>query len=374
MIQDLLEIVLAYFQYLASILQTKGVRFTWSWLETGQGMSFVRLDEAFFTDNIPDLVYDARIFFVIISIILPLLLIFLGLLTFNEPNVVVWYFLLLTSVFTLVSGVCAAVISQTVDLNISFTVAQGLMYGGAAGVLLCSVAYLCRRLNRTEADEWLEGAVNEDALTARRKLKDLEASRKERELRLRERRAELASRSVSRFDVANRATLAITIDDEAQQKDKEDEELKRQAAAVVLLTKKDIFRMQTQHLRLPPFIQGLIFGIVVLAGGIVLVLGSIIVEFNTGPVGPFIFAIGVTLIVIGVLVLAWTLPSLARSGREAKWHISSFLQENGMRLLLLLIMVLYIPIGSSSIIIFNCNQFDCPVWVPTDRSGHLHLL
>jgi hypothetical protein len=137
MIQDLLEIVLAYFQYLASILQTKGVRFTWSWLETGQGMSFVRLDEAFFTDNIPDLVYDARIFFVIISIILPLLLIFLGLLTFNEPNVVVWYFLLLTSVFTLVSGVCAAVISQTVDLNISFTVAQGLMYWGAAGVLQC---------------------------------------------------------------------------------------------------------------------------------------------------------------------------------------------------------------------------------------------
>eukprot|EP00672_Neobodo_designis_P019620 CAMPEP_0174843636 /NCGR_PEP_ID=MMETSP1114-20130205/10642_1 /TAXON_ID=312471 /ORGANISM="Neobodo designis, Strain CCAP 1951/1" /LENGTH=1331 /DNA_ID=CAMNT_0016077861 /DNA_START=318 /DNA_END=4313 /DNA_ORIENTATION=+ len=352
MIQDLLEIVVAYYQYLASILQTKGVGYTLPWVRTGESMSFVSLDEAFFSAYIPNVTADARVFFIIVSIIIPLILVFLGLLTLNPPSVVVWYFVLLASVFTLLAGVLAAIISQTVGLNISFLAAQVLMYVGVGGLVLCFVAFLCNRMSRDEELEEMEGAVNEEALEARRLLNEklaLRRTREEREARLREKRVE-----------AGMSAIVPVSGPKQAQEDKEIAELERKAASVVNLSKKEVFRLQTKSMEVGAFVQGLLFGLVLLAVGAILIIGSEVVGIDAGALGTFAFIIGVTFVLIAVLVIAWTLPSVSRGGRESKWHASQFLQENGMRLLILLMMILYIPIGSSSIVIFNCNDFTCP--------------
>ena len=285
MIQDLVEIVLAYFQYLSSILDTPGVAYPYPWLSVRPFLGFIELSAPVIS-NILAFAADSRLYFMFISLIVPLILVFAGLLALNPKKVVLWYFLLLASLIALLTGVLATVIAETIGIDIEFTTSLFLMGGGGGVFVICILSALINK---------------------------------------------------------------FLLSDEIQ------EELSSS------LSLKERFELDTRDFQCGSFLQGLLQSALFSAVGIaIFFFVNFLIQFSTFVFQSAITAIAAVLIIIGVMLFLWNLLQVTQRGRRLRWHAGEFMEANFMKLLLLLTSILYIPIGSSTVAIFNCNPFTCP--------------
>src|SRR5687768_12057312 len=132
MLTDLIEIILSFIQYVAMILTTDGVNFPESWQVTSSFVALSNLQQEFFAKHTNFIPTDFRVYFVFVSVLIPLALIFLGLLALNSKKVVVWYFALLAGIVMVVVGALAAIIRASGSFDIVPRLAEVLIAIGGA--------------------------------------------------------------------------------------------------------------------------------------------------------------------------------------------------------------------------------------------------
>eukprot|EP00758_Cryptobia_borreli_P016263 Tbor_TRINITY_DN6091_c0_g1::TRINITY_DN6091_c0_g1_i3::g.11186::m.11186 len=126
----------------------------------------------------------------------------------------------------------------------------------------------------------------------------------------------------------------------------------------------DAMAQETAYMSLMEEFEGFALVIILFAVGIIFTgaFPSVLESLRGGgsrDILDVLFPIGCFLILLSVIVLIWTLIGFFHKGRIIRWKISIALTSNTMLLLLVAMSFLYIPIASSSILMFNCNTLEC---------------
>jgi hypothetical protein len=120
-------------------------------------LSSIQLNTAIISEWWPAL-NDIRVFFTVVSVVIPLVFIFAGLVFLNEKRVVLWYLCLLVGCMLVVAGAFGRIIVATTQLPLTSADCQMMMYIGAGIILACAVVYLirrrcCREAGHPDSDE-----------------------------------------------------------------------------------------------------------------------------------------------------------------------------------------------------------------------------
>lgn len=295
MLADLFEIILNYYQYFALILQTEGVEFPSSWSASGDTISIANLDLAFFRDQAELVPKD---------------------LDFRV------YFMLVCVVIPLALNFFGLfLLNSHVVIVWYFVALMGLMMtsAGLAGTLL------------KQSDDF-----SLDADTAN---------------------------SMLVFGIAMLVFCFVTLLIRKTAGCCEDD---RQKIDTKGMSIKQILALETRDCNLTGSVEYM--GIVVA----LLILGCIFAGFmsstalsthrvgiNSTSFANFTFSLGLIIIIVGGIVFLWTMASVCEVGRRAQWHFSNFVQSNLMKIILIIMSVVYMPVGSGVFLMFNCNVFKC---------------
>ena len=142
MVIDILEIIVAYMQYLVLLMRVEGVNLPASWVSTAHAASIIDIDAGWFAKYSPTLPIDFRVYFLIVSVLLPLAVIFFGLFALNTKLVVVWYFTLLCGIAMLLAGVLGTIFATATPYTLANSTIEGLLLAGGIIIIVCTIA--CR--------------------------------------------------------------------------------------------------------------------------------------------------------------------------------------------------------------------------------------
>lgn len=141
----LIEIFLSYFQYLTLLLSVQEHNFPSVWTDSASYFSLTTLDIDFWSGVLTFIPTDSRTYFMVVSVVLPLTIIFIGLLSLNSKRVVIWYFILVASVVSILAGALARIISSSTSLYLDSNFANLMMIAGSCGVVICFLVFLADR-------------------------------------------------------------------------------------------------------------------------------------------------------------------------------------------------------------------------------------
>lgn len=250
------------------------------------------LGAEFFQKIAPEL-DDFRLQFIAISLVLPIIFIYMGLLFVNPLRVILWYFMIMFGVLTIFVGAAGAIINQIasssqVRFQLSRNAANILIIMGCIALFLCVALYAARNhlLTCCNAKAWKE-VSNKHLSLEERMATEIE-------------------------EVDWNATISRLI-------------------TIVLF-----------------ILIGASFVGAVNLGGPVL------------PIASLARGLGWTCISIAIATTPYFILGLFHTGREWQWKIAHFMEQNFLRFYLLLLSIIYIPVGASLFLVFNCNDFACP--------------
>jgi hypothetical protein len=310
MIQDLIEILIAYFQYLAlAINVAEGAAeqsSTWSSVKTGVNLSV--LGEQFFSSFfsfLPSTV-DARHYFLVVGVLLPLAIVGFGLLALLPARIVAWYLLMLTGLGLAVIGVVVATTNEVAAAAGVFR-KDGvlLIVTGVVLIVFGMFVALVYRMATSRTDEQHRQESDEEQLDG--------------------------------MDETNKAEMV-----------NEHEDL------TTLFTRRRVFSaMRVVELALSTLafiLAGLYFV------GVLPVVPSRVRDVLAGGAVP----LGVLLFLAAAFTATWLLLSFSKRGSDALRRLGALLTKRVMKTVLVAMSLLYMPIAKSTLILFNCTTFSCP--------------
>ena len=155
MLLDLLEMFVAYYQYLYLILVIPKITYPASWQSTGVAFSVIALGKEIFQSEI-DFVSEFRIYFTLTSVMLPLFIIFIGLFALNSKRTVIWFFILLIGLLLGATGAAALAITAAFGTSISSDAAINLLIVGSCILVFCITTFLIQRFTSCCSEEQVE--------------------------------------------------------------------------------------------------------------------------------------------------------------------------------------------------------------------------
>ena len=308
MIPDLVELVIAYFQYLALLLNVAESAFpgTWNTMKTGVNLSV--LSEQFFQSVFPFVpsTIDARHYFLVIGVMIPLLIVSFGLLALIATRIVAWFCFMLSGLAVLAAGAIVATTAAIPDLS----------HGDGIILIVCGISMIVfggfvalvyhmatKRLTSLEDDE-----SDEDELEIE---EDTDGGRRSPAMGGNQHAEELVHRRRP-FSITHTIELA--------------------GSSLVFIF---IALYLTGAL---PF----------LPNGVNNVLSS-----GAVPLGALVF-------IAAAATVVWLVLGLFQQGRDAQRKIGAYATKRAMRVVLVSMSWLYMPIAKSTLILLNCTAFTCP--------------
>lgn len=281
MFVEFLDLFISYVQYLALIIGLARLQVPKLWTDANdEGFSFTTFGSQLFTQFTESFgLDDFRVYFVLLSVVAPLLIVILGLLTQNAPRVVLWYLMLVAGICCVVGGILTAPFVGLNFVEVDFDTSISIISIGGGMSLFCLLVGVT---------QWL-----------------LNSSRKE-----------------------------VTI---------------------------DVTLAQSKHLNLTDTIESLILFVICGLPGFLLVT-----KLSLGPtdsvvkgLGNAALPVGLTLLILAGVALVWFLFSLFESGRALLWHVTSWIKRKVMELFLFVISLAFVPMVSTALMMFNCNEMRC---------------
>ena len=139
----LIELITSFIQYFAILVSVPDITFPDSWKEPFNFLNVINLHFDFLREYIPEL-NDVRLYFMGVSVVAPLVFIFLGLVFLNPKLVVLWYFMMVAGCMLLVGGALGRIITEVTNIQITASTAEMMMYIGGGLVVACILLYIFR--------------------------------------------------------------------------------------------------------------------------------------------------------------------------------------------------------------------------------------
>jgi len=133
MLSDLVELVVSFIQYFASLVSNPSTKVPDEWRDPAYYMSVLTIKMSFVGDLAP-LLGDLRVYFTLVAVCAPLGFTLLGLMFLLEKYVVVWYLMGITGLMLTLAGVSGSIVSATTHLPIKGMTTYIMI--GIGGVLL----------------------------------------------------------------------------------------------------------------------------------------------------------------------------------------------------------------------------------------------
>ena len=341
MLRDIIEIAASYVQYLLLLVGISPSPFPGYYTAPVDQLKYINLDLTnlvsegnrggafrFVPSYIP---LDLRTMFILVSVVLPLIVAWTGLLFLTPKRFIIWFAVLTTGIFFLFVGLFHRLAN---DDNLKAAISERdrdfYTYLGAAIIGFDLIVFLIYVLGK----------------------------RQERKARMRER--QLASRLHSGDEPESPASPTTQKEEDFEEEGKTLEEVEKEE------TEKVNPWRQAERVAFIVFFgaAGLLFvGIY----GIPYVLD---VNHAGGTVRTLYWVVGGIFIFIAFLFLISLLLGFSLRGRRIQFTITTFVRDNFVSVLLLVVSLMYVPSVSFIVQVYNCNDFECPplTRLPDERS------
>ena len=175
MFNVVVELILAYVQFLSVPLEAKTTSdssdYPSEWSDPMYYLSFLNLNLNIIGDIITT-ISDIRIYFLVLAVSVPIVMVFFGLFFLSKKRVVIWYFFTVLFFMTLVVGAFAKAITASKVVALNSRSAEIMMYVGVGGLIMCWLLFLC-------GYKGLCGKISEDdeKQVSRREVREKETAR-----------------------------------------------------------------------------------------------------------------------------------------------------------------------------------------------------